>query len=515
MKRNIFKSLSLMFCTLLMAACSINRGDSDAYIGVIPNDAMLVSKVDAGALLEKSDVQNNTLVKVEFEKAVAELPDAQKALLKGVFANPKAAGVDVDAPVYIALVGVEPLNFVATARMNDVTVFENMLSTFIEDGLEIKEYEGLKYIPFYEEETSLEGGQMALAYDADRIIFVADECNSDLFSRIALPAEKSAVNDAKFASLFKNDDDVVFAVNYEPLVQFMIREKMVDRELIPFVAMAKEGMMFSSLDFENGYFTLNVITEMPDEYRTLYKEFMQESTRRHYAYIPDNAFLAMSHKLNMFQLYDILGATGLLKELEKNGVNNDVAKELLVALSGDYSAAVWVNSNELEDAEFMVAVDCSDRSLFDLLVAYLLFELNAQTVEEDVYSLFDEYCLMYKDGAIMLMPKGLYAKVKADDGLKPLKKNLNSNTLFKAPNDVVFDLKPIRKILLDVICSDDKMSQEQAVAMELLNVVDNITVDTDIDNYTIRVNTTNKKINSLKYILDKMIGLAVRNAAMH
>ena len=217
----------------------------------------------------------------------------------------------------------------------------------------------------------------------------------------------------------------------------------------------------------------------------------------------------------MFQLYDILGATGLLKELEKNGVNNDVAKELLVALSGDYSAAVWVNSNELEDAEFMVAVDCSDRSLFDLLVAYLLFELNAQTVEEDVYSLFDEYCLMYKDGAIMLMPKGLYAKVKADDGLKPLKKNLNSNTLFKAPNDVVFDLKPIRKILLDVICSDDKMSQEQAVAMELLNVVDNITVDTDIDNYTIRVNTTNKKINSLKYILDKMIGLAVRNAAMH
>jgi hypothetical protein len=49
------------------------------------------------------------------------------------------------------------------------------------------------------------------------------------------------------------------------------------------------------------------------------------------------------------------------------------------------------------------------------------------------------------------------------------------------------------------------------VMLDMLNVVDNMTVDSNIDKSCIRVNTANKNINSLKYILDKLISSAVRN----
>ena len=221
----------------------------------------------------------------------------------------------------------------------------------------------------------------------------------------------------------------------------------------------------------------------------------------------------MSYNLNLIQLYSILETSGALKELAGYGVNNEVAKDLLVALSGDYTAAAWVDGDDFEDLNYMAAVDCSDRSLFDMLAAYMIMSLDATMVEEDVYELYDGYYIMYKDNAIMLMPESIFRKINSRSGIRPLRRNINSKELFNSSYDIVVDLRLVGNIISK--CMRDisgMLSSEQMVALDMLNTVDNLTVETGVGNSYLRVNTTNPKINSLRYILDKYISSAVRNS---
>lgn len=517
MKSNIIKSTALLLCVLLIAACSGKKADNKAYLAVIPDDAMIVSKVEIGNLLDKSDILGNTFVKVEFEKAIADVPAQQRVLLKEIFANPKASGIDISAPLYVAVLGMEPAKIVMTARMGDMTAFENMMSTLLEDEFETTEKDGMYHIVSEDMYYSVGETAVAFAYDADKMVLVFEEGYADISSYLKLPSNRQALNNEKFEPLFGGDDDISWMINYGPLVQYMIKERVIDREMIPFFAMMKESIVLCSFDFEDGYAEIKSTQNLSEEHRLLIQDFLKKSTHRHYAYIPDNSFAVISYNFNLMQLYGILETTGLLKELEKNGVNNGVAKDLLAALSGDYTFAAWADGETLENMQFMVAVDCSDRSLFDLLIAYAQFELGATTVDDDVY-LFDglDYCIMYKENAIMLMPEDLYDKINVRGDIKPLRRNLESNRLFSSvANDIVLDFKPVRELIAEYVRENmsyrSQRDTQTMVMLEMLNVVENLTVDSNIDKSCIRVNTANKNINSLKYILDKLISSAVRN----
>ena len=516
MKKNSIKSFILLLCALLIAACSGNKVTQDAYLNVIPGDAMVVAKVELGNLLKKSDIQNNTFVKMGLEREIAEMPEKEQALLKEIFNNPAASGIDVNAPVYVTVLNLEPVKLLVTAKMGNASTFENTVSTFLEDEFKSKEKDGMTCLTPLDEDFYVSGEPtIEIAYDADKVLIVLDEGGADLQTYLALENSKKAVNDKKFAKLFKCSEDVAYVVNYTPLVEYMIENDLVERDLVPFVAMAKENVAFCSLDFKNGCAELKSSQELPAEYRELFKTIAKKSTRRHFDYIPANSFALMSYNFNLKQLFTVLEACGLQKELAKSGVSKDVAEEFLTALSGDYTLASWANGKDVDDIQFMLAVDCSDRSLFDLLIAYAQFALGATIVDEDVYS-FDlmDYYLMYKDNSIMVMPENLYNKVCVKGKLQPLKKNLKSNELFAAAqNDIVVDFKPVREMLVEYISYNaSSRPQEDAMSIDLLNTIDNITVDTNIDNACFKVNTANANVNSLKFVLDKIISSAVRNS---
>ena len=517
MKKNIIKSFILLLCTLLVAACGGNKVAQDAYLNVIPGDAMVVSKVEIGNLLKKSDIQNNTFVKLGVENYIAELPKKQHSLLKEIFENPAASGLDVNVPVYLAVLNLETVQVVVTAKMGNASTFENTVSTFFEDEFESKEKDGMTCLTPADEDFYTSAGEptIEIAYDADKVLIVLDEGGADLQSYITLADSKRAVNDKKFAQLFKSAEDVAYVINYAPLVGYMIENNLVERELLPLVAMAKDNVAFCSLDFKNGCAELKSSQELPAEFRELFGTVAKKSTRRHFDYIPEKSFALVGYNFNLLQLFDVLEAVGLQKELAKSGVSKDVLKDLLVALSGDYTLAAWANGEDVEDMQLMLAVDCSDRSLFDLLIAYAQFDLGTTMVDEDVYSLdLSDYYLMYKDNSIMVMPENLYNKVCVKGKLQPLKKNLKSNELFAAAkNDIVVDFKPVREMLVEYISYNANSNpQDDALLIDLLNTIDNMTIDTNIDNACFRVNTANENVNSLKFIVDKLISSAVRNS---
>ena len=210
--------------------------------------------------------------------------------------------------------------------------------------------------------------------------------------------------------------------------------------------------------------------------------------------------------------------TGALAELNANGLSNALVKDLLKAISGDYTIACWANGSDVEDLQLMAAVDCSDRSIFDLLAAYIAYEYGARRIDTDVYTLnlagefegfTSDYCIMYKDSALMFMPKNHYDKLNDGGELRPLRNSIKDNKHFaSAANDFVIDVKPIRDILaLEV----DYASEDDKAALYILDMIKSIAVNFNIYNLDAKCNFNESDVNSLKYLADKIISLAVRN----
>lgn len=520
---------------LLFAACSGKKKDAAAgeqatvlsasvnneYLKVLPADAVVIMKLDFGNLLEKSEILENVFVKAGIEKEIMELSEDQRSLIKRVCEDPDNSGVNVNAPVYIALVNMEPARAVFAMAMDDVEKFEGTLSTITGGEHSCTTRDGMKHIETGEAE-------FAIAYDSDKLIIVCDERYASVASYIELDEDEMALNKEMFASVFESDDDMMCAWDIELCGEALIESGDVEPELEPFFAMLQGCALYWSNDFEKGYFASKGDLTLPAELRDAIDSLVKKSTHRHFKYIPAKSFAVASYNFDMVHLYPTLQSTGVLAELNANGLSNDLVKDLLKALSGDYTIACWMNGRDVEDVQLMAAVDCNDRSVFDLLAAYIVYEFDAKKVDTDVYALksnieteynyytgeyetvtrgFDYY-IMYKDGALMLMPENLYNELEKDSELQPLRNSIMENSLFASmDNDLVLDIKPIREIVAHEINS---AGEDDKAVLGMLDMLKSITVNFNIYNFDAKLNLNDSSVNSLKCLTDEIVSLVVQ-----
>lgn len=524
-----------LLCVLLFAACSGKKKDaaneqsatlsasvSNEYLKVLPADAMVIMKLDFGNLLEKSEILDNVFVKAGIEKGIMELPEDQRSLIKRVCEDPDNSGVNVNAPVYIAVVNMEPARAVFAMAMDDVEKFEGTLSTITGGEHSCTTRDGMKHIETGEAE-------LAIAYDSDKLIIVCDERYASVASYIELDEDEMALNKEMFASVFESDDDMMCAWDIELCGEALIESGDVEPEFEPFFAMLQGCALYWSNNFENGCMVTKGDLTLPAELRDAIDLWVKKSTHRHFDYIPANSFAVMSYNFDMTHLYPTLQNTGALTELNANGLSNALVKDLLKAISGDYTIACWANGSDVEDLQLMAAVDCSDRSIFDLLAAYIVYEYDARKVDTDVYALNlnkkeeynyytgeyesvtrgSDYYIMYKDGALMLMPENLYNELNVGGELRPLKNSIKDNKLFASmAEDFVVDVKPIRDI---VALEVDYASEDDKAALEILDMMKSITVNFNIYSLDAKWNLNDSSVNSLKYLTDKIVTLVVQN----
>ena len=531
MKKNFFFSIATLLCAIFMVACGgggKNGGgsgaDKTAYLQVLPSDAFAIIKVDLGNLLDKSQVLENIIVNTAFEQGIKDAPKEIKTLLKSIYKNPNNSGVNVKAPVYVALTGVEPTEAVIAIAMDNVKTFEKTLSTISNGEFRSFERNGMKYVSVGEDEVEV-------AYDNNMIVIACSEYRADVSDYTSLASDERAVNDKNFAAVFNGDDDAKLVVNLQLLFNEMLRHGVVEPELKPVLAMLKDVDLYASLNFEKGFVDFKVNANLPAEYGNVIDEFLNEPAKNHFKYIPGNAFAVMNYNFDMLQLYPILESAGVLRELRANGLDGEDVKKILKSISGDYTAAIWVNGNDAEDIQFMAAFDCKDRTLFDLLAAYLSYEIDATLLENDVYALnvnreevFNyytgenecvrngyDYYLMYKDGAIMLMPQNLYDKITRDGNFSSLRNSAMDNTIYSSmTDDIVVDIKPLRDILANNIRNAYRTDNDDKMALEVMDMIKSLTVDFNICDLDVKLNLIDKNTNSLKLIVDKVISIGMQ-----
>ena len=532
MKKNFFLSIATLLCAIFMVACgggSKNSGgsgaDKTAYLQVLPSDAFAIMKVDLGNLLDKSQVLENIIVNTAFEQGIKDAPKEIKTLLKSIYKNPNNSGVNVKAPVYVALTGVEPVEAVIAIAIDNVKTFEKTLSTISNGEFRSFERNGMKYVSVGEDEVEV-------AYDNNMIVIACSEYRADVSDYTSLAPDAMAVNDKRFAGIFNGDDDAKLIIRLEPVLNQMLRDGIIEDELRPLVPMLNEIALATDLNFEKGYVALNANLNLPAGFDELIDKLIQEPSKRHFKYIPANSFAVLSYNFDMQQLYPVLESTGLLRNVQDSyGITPQNVKDLLKALSGDYTAAMWVNGDRPEDLQFMAAIDCSDRTLFDLLSAYIAYEMDAVLVDNDVYALnvnrqetynyytddFEyiregyDYYLMYKDGAIMLMPENLYNEITRNGKFGALKNNAMNNRMFSSMKEnLVIDVKPIRDIITDRVRNSYYPDNDDKIALEVMNVLNSLTVDFSISNLNVKLNLNDNSANSLKVIVDKFISIGMQ-----
>ena len=139
---------------------------------------------------------------------------------------------------------------------------------------------------------------------------------------------------------------------------------------------------------------------------------------------------------------------------------------------------------------------------------------NSVTYEYDVVTKGNDYFVVYKNNAIMVVPDNYYYKMNVNGDFRPLANNVRNNAVFTSmENNLVVDVKPIRESALNNIRNRGLAPDaDERTAIEMLNMVNSITADFNIYSLDVVLNTSNKNINSLKLIVDKLISIAIQNS---
>lgn len=535
MKKRFFLQLFSLICAIFMVACSGDKKSEAAgngkaaaaskteYLKVLPSNAYAIAEIDMGNLLNKSDIRNNMVVKKGVEDALQDIPEDVRPLVKSLYDNPNNSGLDITSPIYMAVTSVEPVDVVITLSVCNVNALENILHKLLGPNC-VVERDGMKFIDINEDEVQI-------AYDANKLVIACGQYYANVLPYMNLAAERMAVNDKKFASMFNGDDDAKLALNAEAIMNQLVKEGVIsETDIKPAAEMLKDFSLFASLNFEKGYINLRADINTPAEYTNLINQIIKKPTKRHFKYIPANSIAVLNYNFDLTQMFPILESTGALNELSKNGIDAESAKKVLQSISGDYTGAIWVNGDKFSDVQFMFAIDCNDRSMFDMLMAYMTYEFDATVVEEDVYALnvnrkevydyyrgeYDhvregyDYYMMYKDGAIMVMPENLYRNIAINGTLSPLQQNITNNRIFASMNEnLVIDAAPVRDIVSNSLKNNARIDDEDKIGLEVLSMIKSLTFNFNILSFDAKLNLNNADANSLKVIVDKVTGFFV------
>ena len=552
MKKRLLLPLIALACAVILAACSggnksdknnnaataseqsesgslANKGTAarNAYLEVLPSDAYAIIKLDLGNLLNKSEILKQKAVKALFEKKLAEVPESIRPLLRSIYENPNKSGINVNSPIYIAITnvdfrdGVNPSRAMVTMAISDVKALENSLSTFMGAMPLNEKKNNMTYI-------NTGDYRAEIAYDADKIVIAVDEYRARVADYLNLAPDAMAVKSMKYEQLFKEDKDLGVAVNLLPIINVLMNNSGMPEYKVFAETLMSDYALFVSLDFGKGSIDFVANSNIPVAYTSGFNKFLKKSTKRHFEYVPHNSFAVLNSAVELKHI-DITPVAKM-----KNLSREEIAQvnALLREINGDLTFAAWINGYNLEDRnnlQFMVALDCRDYSVFEVLKTFFGSEYDLKEVDKDVYALnvnkrqvynrytyeyeyesdgYDYY-LMYRDGAIMIMPENLYDILCYDtEEFRPLKKNIFQNKVFASmENGLLVDPTPIREILSNRPLCRSTESDGDKILLDVLGMIKKLTVGFEFFKLDVSLELNDGNTNSLKAILNKAISI--------
>ena len=236
MKKLLFV-LSCLAAALLVSCADEKKPECTDYTTVVPREAVLVAKVDVGALLQKSQMLDDA----DTRDAVVEVINTMLGsydLLNVLLADPSACGIDWQQPVLLAV--------------EDLSSNRGVLSMAVADEAQLT--------AFLQQQHITEG-----THDARKFVLSLNRNSSDATSYITTDTTRWAVRDARFADVFAAQQDVALHYNCN-LLQGMsaMLGAALPAELSAVPSASPDATGLLSLDFQSGIVVLDhQLTDAP------------------------------------------------------------------------------------------------------------------------------------------------------------------------------------------------------------------------------------------------------------
>lgn len=519
-KSTYMRKISILF--VLIAALSVMfvscGGGDDKYVSAVPANSAVLAKVNLGNMINESEILEQPFVKMGLGLAQSALPQEAKDILNEILENPSNSGIDASKPVILA-VSLEPMSIVVSMPVSNKGRINEVVDNFLDGtGVQVVLRNGVSYIDF--------GGSddVEVAYDSDMMIVAAvEKGKADATHYMNLDSKEQAVKDAKFRDFFANKSDASLYIDLAPIFDFAMKQGAVsDVDNMMFALYSSYDISsLINLNFENGYAQIDSKVYGSDDYLEMLDECWKKPNGKLLEFVPEGAVAVFNMAVDMETVFDNYPALEEeLLPLEEIGLDIPV----LEAINGDMMLAV-LPAEKLGVQllpQFMAALECDDRALFDAVVE-CIGEDALEPVAQDVYALglntyYDystfektsggyDYYLMYKEGAIFVMPENIYGLVADGNGLKALKSNVMDNKIFAplAKPGFVCDAEGAIE-MLKLFTNDSK---DVKVAIDILSKFKSMVAvyETPTEG-NFKINMVDGQTNFLKQVIEMSMGAA-------
>lgn len=489
MKRYVL--LFAVLSAMILTGCS---PDTDNYLKAIPDNPVAMMKVNAGNLLDESELLENPIIKPMISTSASQLPQSMVDLFNEIVEEPEASGLDFDMPAVLAVVSAKPMNVVITLPVADKSRLEEMLQCFSDGDVEITTEGGVSRVNTYSNEFDI-------AYDDVKFVVALAETGANVMEYMNLQA--GAVDNAEYNQFFSAVDDVVMFVSGDEIFDLVAGDPyfMYNVRHADDIDILKEISLLLTLNFENGYAELAVNCDLPEEYKEKYADFFVPSTKKHLKYVPEEAFFVLDMGCNTEDALESMSEDEIKRlgsALSLLGLNATA----LPSLSGEITFAVFGPA----EAPMLVAIfDCNDPAVFNSVISTLSMFMPFEKVEENVYSFGNlgnsNYNLAYLDEKIFFVPAGTFDMIKDGSGVAPLDRNALDNRLVSSMgNAALLDCDKLISALGDGF----EMGGYESLVSSFESARFEVVSPTRI---VFRVTIKDMDINALKFAVDKAIGL--------
>lgn len=370
-KYKSMRHFSIRYIVLIFIIFLSSCGQETNFYVIIPEDA-------------------HAVIKVDYKKLTRDLSKDSAEIFSHEFFFIEDQSVNHTQPIVVAFNEEDYL--LAFVSLNNKEEFLGLLK---------KEYELTTISNSENEEIYSVGEDFIVGFNSSVAAFyVPFDDNKDLsLLRSCLKDEEVKVLAPKYVSVVNADDQVNMWLDAEKLFDEMGYEGVVLNSIVD------DAFVLASLNLKKGEVEIKSVIQGAEMATYVVDKFIKSASNKYLKYVPENPELVLNVGLKNLDMLAMM-LPELKKELNKD---YEFLYDIISKVNGTVTLAVYEPLKDNFELDFVLVVE-SDKDSYQSLTQEL-YKLGAPIEKFSTYYIIDNnYYLMYKDNAIILMSEKHYSQ---------------------------------------------------------------------------------------------------------
>ena len=362
--KKLYQLAGLALLILALASCS----KAPKHVKLIPDNAMMVVKIDAKKVIDASGAANNDKLKKFIEKNLkdSEMSSEAKKLAQEIVDNPLNAGIDLMQPLFIFVDNSGKEAPVLVGAVDNKNKLTEMLNTLAKES-------GAEKVSEKEKLNVFVNNNVAVFFDADMLYITAIEAGADV-NKMAKAVQAKFEADEKNSMAANEDMNKLF--EKQGMMQMLVSGAALEnlpqtsntKNTLPQGLELKDASYIVDLDMKKGTGTLSYeILAKSDKWKQIIDkgDKLAQPIKGRFADYVEKDGIALFANMNGQETLNFFKEMGADKEMDKN--SKEMFEKVIGSLDGDMVLSLTGFNVERKMPELFAYITTKDASLVDLV----------------------------------------------------------------------------------------------------------------------------------------------------